>query len=70
MERKKQVRETARQIIENGDRPSAALLAQKLEWPLHDIHRCLNALEKDGEVSTYTEELMKDKKMRMVGLQR
>lgn len=70
MKRKNKVRETARRIIEKGQKPSASLIAQELDWPLHDIHRCLNMLEKDGEVSTYSEEVMKDGKMRMVGLNR
>lgn len=70
MERKNRVKETAREIIEGGQRPSASLIAQELGWPLHDIHRCLNVLEKDGDVSTYTKEVMKDGKMRMVGLNR
>lgn len=70
MERKKQVKEKTREIIEDSRRPSARLLAEKLEWSEADIHRCLNILEKEGKASTYRKEVMKGEKMRMVGLNR
>ncbi|MFB6174961.1 MAG: hypothetical protein ABEJ87_03205 [Candidatus Nanohalobium sp.] len=70
MERETQVMEEARRIIKNGKRPSARLLAQELEWSEADVHRCLNILEKRGEVESYRKEVMKGEKMRMVGLNR
>lgn len=70
MKRKNQVKEKAREVIETGQRPSARLLAEKLDWSEADVHRCLNILEKDGEASTYRKEVMKGEKYRMVGLNR
>ena len=70
MNRKNQVRETARETIESGRKPSARLIAEKLGWSEADVHRCLNILEKEGKASTYRKEVMKGEKMRMVGLNR
>ena len=70
MERKNKVKQTARDIIDEGKRPSARLLAQELGWSEADVHSCLNILEKEGEVSSYRKEVMKGEKMRMVGLNR
>jgi DNA-binding transcriptional regulator YhcF (GntR family) len=68
--RQRKVKQKAREVIENGKRPSARLLAEELEWSEADVHRCLNILEKRGEVESYRKEVMKGKKMRMVGLNR
>lgn len=70
MERKKKVKEAAREAIEDGRRPSARLLAEELNWSEADVHRCLNILERNGEVESYKNEVMKGEKMRMVGLNR
>jgi len=70
MGREQKVKQKAREVIENGRRPSARLLAEKMEWSEADIHRCLNILERKGEVKSYRKEVMKGEKMRMVGLNR
>ncbi|MFB6180513.1 MAG: hypothetical protein ABEJ93_01420 [Candidatus Nanohalobium sp.] len=70
MERASQLKQEAEKIINEGRRPSASLLAEELGWNIHDVHRCLNFLEKKGEAFTYTKEVMKDNKVRMVGLKR
>ncbi|MFB6204307.1 MAG: hypothetical protein ABEJ75_01545 [Candidatus Nanohaloarchaea archaeon] len=69
MKRKNRVKQKAREIVEAGERPSAARLSSELDWPEQDVHRCLNSLEKEGEVSTYGREVL-GKKYRMVGLNR
>lgn len=70
MKRKNQVREKAREVMKSGKRPSARLIAEKLDWSEADVHRCLNILEKEGKASTYRKEVMKGEKLRMVGLNR
>lgn len=63
------MKQKTREIIDSGQRPSATRISSELEWPEQDVHRCLNSLEKDGEVSTYRKEVL-GKKYRMVGLNR
>lgn len=70
MGREKHVKEKAREIIDDGRRPSARLLADELGWSEADVHSCLNILERDGEIESYRKEVMKGEKMRMVGLNR
>ncbi|AOV94559.1 hypothetical protein AQV86_01375 [Nanohaloarchaea archaeon SG9] len=70
MDREDKLKEKAREVIENGDRPSARLLAEKMGWSKADIHRCLNILERRGEIKSYRKEVMKGEKMRMIGLNR
>lgn len=67
MKRKKQVLRQAEKLIEDGKKPSAALISQELSWAEEDIHRCLNLLEKDGEIETYTRNAL-GKRMRMVSV--
>ncbi len=59
----------AEKLIEDGKKPSAALISQELSWAEEDVHRCLNLLEKDGKIQTYTKNAL-GKKMRMVSIYR
>lgn len=56
-------------MIEKGQKPSATLLAQELNFAQTDVHRCLNILEQRGEVETYTKEAL-GTKHRLVGVNR
>lgn len=67
--RKERVKEKAREIVNEGKKPSATLLAQELDFALPDIHRCLNSLEKQGEIETYMKEVFGTRN-RMVGVKR
>lgn len=69
MERARRVREKARELVERGEKPSASRLAQELDFEEGDVHRCLNFLEREGEVETYTREAL-GRKHRMVGVNR
>jgi predicted ArsR family transcriptional regulator len=69
MERAGKVRETAREIIDEGQRPTAKALSEQLSWPLQDVHRCLNYLEREGEVETYRRKVM-GVEHRLVGVNR
>lgn len=55
--------------MDSGSRPSTELLAQELGFPEADVHRCLNVLERRGEVRTYTQEVL-GVKHRLVGVNR
>jgi len=67
--RKERVKEKAREIVEDGKKPSATLLAEELGYTLPDVHRCLNSLEKQGEIETYTKEVFGSRN-RLVGVKR
>lgn len=67
MERAEKIREKALEIVENGEKPSATRLSRELSLHESDIHRCLNALERNGEIETYTKELF-GRKHRMIGI--
>lgn len=67
--RKQKVKQHAQKLIQDGTKPSAVLLADQLEYNIADVHRCLNSLEKNGEVETYTKELF-GTQHRMVGVKR
>lgn len=69
MDRKNQVLEKSREIIDEGRKPTASGISQELSWAEEDVHRLLNALEKDGEVKTYSREILGGKK-RLVSLYR
>lgn len=69
MERAKKVREKARDLVHEGSRPSAVKIAQELEFSEDDVHRCLNFLEREGDLETYTREVL-GRKHRMVGVNR
>jgi hypothetical protein len=67
MSRKQKVLETAEEIIQAGNKPSATKLSQELSWAEEDVHRCLNLLEKSGKVETYTKTAFGNR-MRMVSV--
>ena len=67
--RPEKVKEKAQELIDQGQKPSAVLLAQELEYNPSDIHRCLNILERRNEVETYTQEAL-GQKNRLVGIKR
>lgn len=67
--RAEKVKQKAREIVDQGRKPSALLLAEELEFTEPDVHRCLNSLEKKGEVETYSKEVF-GRKHRMVGVKR
>lgn len=69
MERAEKVASKARELVEQGEKPSASRLSRELEIHESDVHRCLNVLERDGDVETYTREVF-GTKHRMVGVNR
>lgn len=69
MSRKQKILEKCEEIIEEGRKPSVGSLHKELSWMEEDIHRLLNALEKDGEIETYTRNVLGQKK-RLVSIYR
>ncbi|WEL19125.1 hypothetical protein [Candidatus Nanohalococcus occultus] len=69
MERAEKVREKAVEIINESQKPSAVRVAQELEMTESDVHRCLNVLEKQKKVNTYTKEVL-GARHRMIGVNR
>lgn len=69
MQRARNVVEKAEKIIEEGEKPSASRLSRELGYPENDVHRCLNFLEREGEIETYTHEVFGEKH-RLVGIKR
>lgn len=67
MSRKEKVLEASRKMIDEGDKVSASQLSNHLDWPEEDVHRCLNALEREGLVKSSTKEFA-GRKIRMVGV--
>lgn len=67
MKRKQKVVEKTEQLIEEGGKPSTQLLSQELGMHPGDIHRCLNILEKEGEIRTYSREF-NGRKIRFIKL--
>lgn len=67
--RTEKVKQKAQQIIKQGKKPSARLVSDHLGFSEPDVHRCLNALEKKGEVQTYTKEVF-GQKHRLIGVKR
>lgn len=67
--RKQEVLQKARETIEEGRKPSVESLSSELEYHPAGIHRCLNALEKEDQVETYSREVL-GRKIRMVAVKR
>lgn len=67
--RTEKLKEKAEELIEEGRKPSVQLLRQELNWVEEDVHSCLNALEKKGEVKTYTKKFL-GRKIRLVSVKR
>ena len=55
--------------MEEGRKPSVGALKDELSWMEQDIHRLLNALEKDGDIETYSRNVLGEKK-RLVSIYR
>lgn len=69
MEHVESVRKKAGEIVDNGRQPSTSLLASELDLDEDFVHRCLNILEKRGDVRTYPKEAL-GRKRRMVSVLR
>lgn len=69
MKRAENVKNKAKELIDEGNKPSAVRIAQETGYTIQDIHRCLNYLETKNEVQTYTKEIF-GSKQRMVGVNR
>ena len=67
MERKQELLQASRNIIQEGEKVSARKLSQEMDWIEEDVHRCLNALEKEGLVETRAKEIL-GRKIRMVSV--
>lgn len=67
--RKEKVLEAAKELIDRGEKPSVEKISAELEFHPSDVHRCLNALEKQKKVETYSREVFGNK-MRYVGVKR
>jgi DNA-binding MarR family transcriptional regulator len=65
--RKKQLLQAAEDIIDSGEKPSARKLADETGFHQRDVHGLLNALEKDGAIESYTEEVL-GRRLRRVSL--
>lgn len=53
--------------MQEGEKVSAKKLSQEMDWIEEDVHRCLNALEKEGLVETRAKEIL-GRKIRMVSV--
>ena len=69
MERAEKVREQALKMIEGREKPSVRKLSAALKMSEQDVHRCLNHLEREGDVETYIKEVFGTKN-RMVSVKR
>jgi DNA-binding MarR family transcriptional regulator len=67
--RTEKVKEKAQDIIKEGNKPSAKVLSDQLGYSEPDVHRCLNSLEKKGEIETYTKEVF-GRRHRLIGVKR
>lgn len=69
MDRARKVKKEAKNLINDGQKPSVTTVAERLGYTEDDVHRCLNLLERQGEVQTYTKEVL-GMKHRMIGVNR
>lgn len=67
MERKHELLQASKNLIQEGEKISARKLSQELDWIEEDVHRCLNALEKEGLVETRSKEIL-GRKIRMISV--
>jgi DNA-binding MarR family transcriptional regulator len=67
--RTEKVKEKAQDIIKEGNKPSAKVLSDQLGYSEPDVHRCLNSLEKKGEIETYTKQVF-GRRHRLIGVKR
>ena len=69
MGREEKLKKVLGEQIERKRRPSIELLSEELGWPVQDVHRVVNSLEKKKEVESYPKEVL-NSKVRMVSLKR
>lgn len=67
MERKQELLQASKNLIQDGEKLSARKLSQEMDWMEQDVHRCLNALEKEGLVETRSKEVL-GRKIRMISV--
>ncbi len=65
--RKQEVYQKSIQILKEGENPSVRRLSQETGFSVPDVHRCLNALEKEGRLRSRKKEVF-GKQLRMVEL--
>lgn len=63
--RKEEIYNGAVKILKEGRNPSAQELSRYSDFPIQDVHRCLNALEKEGRLRTYPKKVI-GRKIRIV----
>jgi hypothetical protein len=56
--RKEQLLQAAEEMIDSGEKPSARKLADRTGFRQRNVHGLLNALEIDGDIKTYNEEVL------------
>lgn len=66
---KQKVLEAAQELVEKGEKPSAQKISAEIDIHPSNVHRFLNALEKEKKVETYSREVLGNR-MRMVGVRR
>lgn len=69
MERTQKIKQKAQELINQNQKPTAQQIAEEISWPPQDVHRCLNILEKQGQIQTYTKEPF-DQKIRFISIKR
>ena len=69
MNRKNKLLQKCSDQIEDGQKPSVKSLSDAMSWAEEDVHRLLNALEKEKELETYSKNML-GKKRRFVTLYR
>lgn len=57
MERAGNVKEAIEGMIDEGEKPCALKIAEKLDYTVDDVHRCLNYLERENDIESYTRSL-------------
>ncbi|EGQ43851.1 MAG: hypothetical protein J07AB43_05170 [Candidatus Nanosalina sp. J07AB43] len=69
MSRKSRLFQKCSEQIEDGQKPSVKSLSDAMSWAEEDVHRLLNALEKEKELETYSKQML-GKKRRFVSVYR
>jgi len=67
--REEEVLQVLNKTISSGSKPTAQSVARELGWKKQDVHRCLNILEKKGEIVSYSKNVLGFEK-RMIGVKR
>lgn len=58
MKRAGEVHNEIERMISQGEKPSAKKIAETLEYSSEDVHRCINFLEQENKVKSYTKTVM------------